>query len=91
MRLQEDRRRKEWNEKFHIDGTIYHVNRACKVMVCQQQELMRQVSEACGGLPYMSFDGDQADYRNFSEAQFEQRIEAFAETMRNRKEALKNG
>ena len=33
------RRRKEWNEKFHIDGTIYHVNRACKVMVCQQQEL----------------------------------------------------
>lgn len=52
---------------------------------------MRQVSEACGGLPYMSFDGDQADYRNFSEAQFEQRIEAFAETMRNRKEALKNG
>lgn len=85
------KRRKEWNEKFHIDGTIYHVNRACKVMVCQQQELMRQVSEACGGLPYMSFDGDQADYRNFSEAQFEQRIEAFAETMRNRKEALKNG
>lgn len=85
------RRRKEWNEKFHIDGTIYHVNRACKVMVCQQQELMRRVSEACGNLPYMAFDGDQADYRNFSEAQFETRIEAFAELMRKHKEELHNG
>ena len=85
------RRRKEWNEKFHIDGTIYHVNRACKVMVCQQQELMRRVSEACGNLPYMAFDGDQADYRNFSEAQFETRIEAFAELMRKHKEELRNG
>ena len=85
------RRRKEWNEKFHIDGTIYHVNRACKVMVCQQQELMRRVSEACGNLPFMAFDGDQADYRNFSEAQFETRIEAFAELMRKHKEELRNG
>lgn len=85
------RRRKEWNTKFHIDGTIYHVNRACKVMVCQQQELMRQVSEACGGLPYMSFDGDQADFRNFSEAQFETRIEAFTELMRKHKEEVENG
>jgi benzoyl-CoA reductase/2-hydroxyglutaryl-CoA dehydratase subunit BcrC/BadD/HgdB len=85
------RRRKEWNEKFQVDGTIYHVNRACKVMVGQQQELMRQVSEACGGLPYMSFDGDQADYRNFSEAQFETRVEAFVELMKQHKEAKNNG
>ena len=85
------RRRKEWNEKFHIDGTIYHVNRACKVMVGQQRELQRQVSEACGGLPYMSFDGDQADFRNFSEAQFETRIEAFAEMMKKHKEERANG
>lgn len=85
------RRRVEWNRKFKIDGTIYHVNRACKVMVCQQQELMRKVSEACGNLPYMSFDGDQADFRNFSEAQFETRVEAFAELMRKHKEERKNG
>lgn len=85
------RRRAEWNKKFHIDGTIYHVNRACKVMVCQQQELMRKVSEASGNLPYMAFDGDQADYRNFSEAQFETRVEAFAELMRKHKEEVRNG
>ena len=52
---------------------------------------MRRVSEACGNLPYMSFDGDQADFRNFSEAQFETRIEAFAELMRKHKEELQNG
>ena len=85
------RRRVEWNRRFHIDGTIYHVNRACKVMVCQQRELQRQVSEACGGLPFMSFDGDQADFRNFSEAQFETRVEAFAELMRKHKEEMQNG
>lgn len=85
------RRRKEWNEKFHVDGTIYHVNRACKVMVCQQRALMKAVSEACGNLPYMAFDGDQADFRNFSEAQFETRIEAFAEMMRKHKEEVRNG
>ena len=52
---------------------------------------MRQVSEACNGLPYMSFDGDQADFRNFSEAQFETRIEAFAELMRKHKEGRIHG
>ena len=51
-----------WGDVYkRQDGTIYHVNRACKVMVCQQQELMRRVSEACGNLPFMAFDGDQAD------------------------------
>lgn len=79
-------RRVAWNKKFSIDGSIYHVNRACKVMACQQQEVMRQVSALGGGLPYVSFDGDQADFRNFSEAQFETRIEAFAELMRKHKE-----
>ena len=52
---------------------------------------MREVSERCGGLPYVSFDGDQADYRNFSEAQFETRIEAFVELMRKHKEEVGNG
>ena len=79
------KRRIEWSEKYHIDGNLYHVNRACKVMSCQQQEVMRRVAEATGK-PYISFDGDQADFRNYSEAQFETRIEAFVELMRKNKE-----
>jgi benzoyl-CoA reductase/2-hydroxyglutaryl-CoA dehydratase subunit BcrC/BadD/HgdB len=46
---------------------------------------MRRVAEATGK-PYISFDGDQADFRNYSEAQFETRIEAFVELMRKNKE-----
>ena len=79
------KRRIEWSEKYHIDGNLYHVNRACKVLSCQQQEVMRRVAEATGK-PYISFDGDQADFRNYSEAQFETRIEAFVELMRKNKE-----
>jgi len=80
------KRRTEWNKAFSIDGSVYHLNRACKVMSCQQQLVMREVSERCGGLPYVAFDGDQADPRNYSEAQFETRIEAFVELMRKHKE-----
>ena len=39
-------------------------------MDCQMMEVQRQLSEMAG-VPFTSFDGDQADYRNYSEAQFE--------------------
>ena len=38
-------------------------------MDCQMMEVQRQLSKKAG-VPYTSFDGDQADYRNYSEAQF---------------------
>ena len=72
------------------DGTIYHVNRSCKVMDCQMMEVQRQLSEQAG-VPFTSFDGDQADYRNYSEAQFETRIEGLVEIMKQNKEAKGNG
>lgn len=79
------RRRKEWMDHYQLDGSIYHLNRACKVMACNQQELARRVSEETGR-PFVSFDGDQADFRNYSEAQFETRVEAFVELMDKYKE-----
>ena len=33
------------------------------------------------GLPYVSFDGDQTDPRNFAPAQFDTRVQALAEMM----------
>lgn len=38
------------------------------------------------GIPYVIFDGDQTDPRNFSEAQFDTRVEALCETMDEQKE-----
>ena len=83
-------RRLEALKRFDCDGTIYHVNRSCKVMDCQMMEVQRQLSEMAG-VPFTSFDGDQADYRNYSEAQFETRIEGLVEIMKQNKEAKGNG
>lgn len=77
-------------KKFKCDGMIYHLNRSCKVMDMQQYEVQRQLSKL-SGVPYTSFDGDQSDFRNYSEAQFETRIEAFVDVMKQYKEAKKNG
>ena len=83
-------RRYEALTRMKCDGTIYHVNRSCKVMDCQMMEVQRQLSKMAG-VPFTSFDGDQADYRNYSEAQFETRIEGLVEIMKQNKEAKANG
>lgn len=49
-------------------------------------EMSRQIGEACG-IPVVSFDGDQADPRNFSEAQYDTRVQGLTEIM----EANKGG
>lgn len=79
-------RRMEALKRFDCEGTIYHVNRSCKVMDCQMMEVQRQL-ESQAGVPFTSFDGDQADYRNYSEAQFETRIQGLVEVMKMNKEA----
>lgn len=78
-------RRYEALKRFDCEGTIYHVNRSCKVMDCQMMEIQRQLSKIAG-VPFTSFDGDQADYRNYSEAQFETRIQGLVEVMTQNKE-----
>ncbi len=83
-------RRYEALTRMGCEGTIYHVNRSCKVMDCQMMEVQRQLS-AMAGVPFTSFDGDQADYRNYSEAQFETRIQGLVEVMQQNKEARENG
>ncbi|MCI2106057.1 MAG: 2-hydroxyacyl-CoA dehydratase family protein [Intestinimonas sp.] len=80
-------RRVEAVKQFSCDGVIYHVNRSCKVMDCQQYELQRRVQEATG-VPFTSFDGDQADFRAYSEAQYETRVQGLVELMEERKQRL---
>ena len=70
---------------FHCDGVIYHINRSCKVMTGMQSYLRGKVFEETG-VPYAVFDGDQSDPNNFSQAQFETRVEALVENMNDRKE-----
>ena len=64
----------------HCDGTVYHMNRSCKIMDFSQANIRRMAAEKTG-LPYTIFDGDQADPKNFAEAQYDTRIQALVETM----------
>lgn len=49
-------------------------------------ELGRRLEKETG-IPVVSFDGDQADPRNFSEAQYDTRIQGLNEVMVAKKEA----
>ncbi|MEA1960707.1 MAG: 2-hydroxyacyl-CoA dehydratase family protein [Bacillota bacterium] len=71
---------------FKCDGAIYHMNRSCKLMDFMQFEMQRRVAENTG-VPYVVFDGDQTDPRNFAQAQFETKVQALVEMMEQNKAA----
>lgn len=72
------------HEESQVDGIIYHVNRSCKIMDFMQPEMRRQIYEI-NHIPYISFDGDQSDPKNFSKAQFETRLQGLAENIDERR------
>lgn len=76
--------RAEVIKKFSCDGAIYHMNRSCKVMDFMQYELQRKAGEKTGK-PYVGFDGDQTDPRNFTKAQYETRVQGLVEVMEDMK------
>ncbi len=67
-------------EESKCDGAVYHLNRSCKLMGFTQYQMAQEVYKRTG-VPYVTFDGDQTDPRNFSKAQFETRIQALVEMM----------
>lgn len=69
---------------FSVDGIVFHSNRSCKLMDFRQYEVQRRVAERTG-VSSVVFDGDQTDPRNFSEAQYETRIQALVEMMEKNK------
>lgn len=70
----------------NIEGLLVHTNRSCKLWSGFMYEMSRQIGEECG-VPVVSFDGDQADPRNFSEAQYDTRVQGLTEIMQANKEA----
>ena len=69
-----------------IDGAIIHTNRSCKLWSGIMPEVERRIRDTLR-IPTVTFDGDQADPRVFSEAQYQTRIEALCEVMAANKEA----
>ncbi|MCC9296630.1 2-hydroxyacyl-CoA dehydratase subunit D [Clostridium sp. MT-14] len=67
-------------KKTGAEGLLVHTNRSCKLWSGFMYEMSRQIGEECD-IPVASFDGDQADPRNFSEAQYETRVQGLTEIM----------
>ncbi len=63
-----------------VDGAVVHINRSCKLWSGIAPAMGRRISEDLG-IPVITFDGDQADPRNFSEAQYHTRIQGLMEIM----------
>lgn len=70
---------------FSCDGMLCHVNRSCKMMTFHIF-VGRGIIEEKAGVPCANFDGDQADGRVYSEAQFETRLQGLVEIMEHSKE-----
>lgn len=68
----------------NVEGLLVHVNRSCKLWSGFMNEMSRQIGAECN-IPVASFDGDQADPRNFSEAQYDTRVQGLMEIMEARK------
>ncbi len=72
--------RKSIIEETKCDGVIMHMNRSCKMCDFLQYEVGKELRDSLD-IPITTFDGDQADPRNYSKAQYETRIEALVEMM----------
>ena len=79
-------RRVKLAKPAHIEGLLVHTNRSCKLWSGFMPEMSRQIGKECN-VPVVSFDGDQADPRNFSEAQYDTRVQGLMEIMESNKEA----
>jgi benzoyl-CoA reductase/2-hydroxyglutaryl-CoA dehydratase subunit BcrC/BadD/HgdB len=74
----------DWREDIcrenKVDGILVHYNRSCKPWSGYMPEMERRFRSDLG-IPAVGFDGDQADPRNFSEAQYLTRVEGLCELM----------
>jgi len=85
LELSRDKRIKLCKDN-HVEGLLVHTNRSCKLWSGFMYEMSRQIGKECS-IPVVSFDGDQADPRNFSEAQYDTRVQGLTEIMEANKSA----
>ncbi|MGD0627071.1 MAG: 2-hydroxyacyl-CoA dehydratase family protein [Thermodesulfobacteriota bacterium] len=71
-------------KRFSVDGLIIHSNRSCKPYSLGQYDIRRIILEKTG-IPSLVLEADMTDARVYSDAQIKTRVEAFMETLQNRK------
>jgi benzoyl-CoA reductase/2-hydroxyglutaryl-CoA dehydratase subunit BcrC/BadD/HgdB len=71
-------------KRFSADGFVIHSNRSCKPYSLGQFDMARTIQEDMG-IPTLIIEADQTDDRVFSEEQTKTRVEAFIETILQKK------
>ncbi len=66
-------------ESLSADGVVFHANRSCKPYSFGQEEIAARLK--ADGIPCIVMEGDMADERDFPEAAWRTRLEAFLETI----------
>ena len=69
---------------YAIDGVILHRNKSCAPITLGQMNI-KETLERELDIPSVVIDADHMDQRNFSTAQFETRVDAFMEMLREKK------
>ena len=69
--------------EYAIDGAILHRNKSCVPITLGQMDIKRNLEHE--GIPSVIIDADHMDDRNFSVAQFQTRVDAFLETILEKK------
>ncbi len=70
-------------EEFQIDGAVLFSNRSCKTWSAPQLVTADILSKEFN-VPYLLFEADMADPRQYAEAQIKNRIDAFLEVLGER-------
>lgn len=70
-------------KEFNIDGAVLFSNRSCKSWSAPQL-VTADVIGSKFDVPYLIFEADMADPRQYAEAQIKNRIDAFLEVLRER-------
>lgn len=69
---------------YDCDGAMFHNNRTCRYFAVDQLEAAKEIERKLG-IPTVIFDGDTCDPQFLSEAQLENRLDAFIEQLETRK------
>lgn len=72
-------------KKYDVDGFVMHSNRSCKPYSFGQYDIAKIIREKTG-IPILMLDADMVDERYFSESQIENRINAFMEILKTKKQ-----
>jgi len=65
---------------YSIGGAILHSNKSCLPITLGQMDIERALQEELG-IPSVIIEADHMDPRNFSIAQFEERVNPFMEML----------